>query len=233
MSASKVKGRNVVLKAMRVLDATYYGFYCAQEVTFEVTTEQMPATGPDSGSFRRFKPGKTSWRITLTGVTFVKDISDSLWDPFDLTDEQARQEGVGLQIIYTNENGATEDFQGHANPENVSITGSTPGGALSKFNVVFQGDGLYGRNASVPPSNNDEVQRYFYQATGGETNITVPALINKTILEFERETGTAFDIITSGTPNPKQVKYTAASGAFDLDTNNPLGAGENIVILYR
>lgn len=232
MSASKVIGKNVVVKVMRILDADYFGFYCAQEVSINFQTDQIPATGPDSGSYKRFKPGRTAWDVTLTGITFIKDVSDSLWTAFDLTDEQARQNGLDVLITFTNDNGAVETFQGRMNPETTGISGSASGGALSKFNLKLQGDGLYARNASVPTPGVNNIMRIEYTGTGGETFFTLSATINKEILEVSRESSDALFIITSGTPGAKQVKFTAASGRFDID-GNPAGVGEQFVILYR
>jgi hypothetical protein len=229
MSYSPVQGRNVILRAKRV-DNIYYGFYCAQEVRISFQTDQVAATGPNVGSFRRFKPGRTSWSVDFTGVAFMKTNSDSSWEAYELTDEQARMEGLDLLITFTDDAGNTQTFSGHANPETTQIFGRVA--KLAGFEMKFQGDGAYARNASISQDEINDVNRYEYVASGGETSFDDAILINRTILDIEREALPAVHVITSGTPGPKQVKYTSSTGEFAFD-GNPAGTGEQFVIIYR
>jgi hypothetical protein len=230
MSESKVQGRNVVLTAYNI--DSYYGVYCAQSVDFTTETEQLPATSINGAGWKGNKPGKTSWEINLTGVLFVRDTSDKNWTFADLTTEQARKNGLDLKLVYTNENGNYEQFTGHANPQ--SITGSGTAGELAKFNVKFVGDGAYGRNTIIPPSTSaDDVKRYEYLATGGETFFSYADLIGRTILEVQREATPTLAIITVGTPTPRQAKYTSASGRIDFNSGVPLDADEIVIVIYK
>lgn len=232
MSASKVQGKDVVLRAKREADDTYYGFYCAQEVSVNIQVEQMAATSVNSGSFKRNKPGRASWDFTFSGLAQIKDPgADSLWTLYELMDEQARLEGLDLLVIFTSSEGETQTFSGHANPETLGLSGLV--GGLAKGQVRFIGDGPLARNASITPDTINEVNRYEYAATGGETFFIEASLVNRTIIGLERESVDSMFMITTGTPNAKAFKYTAASGRFDFDTNSPLGAFEQIVIYYR
>lgn len=230
MSESKVQGKNVVLTAYNI--DGYYGFYCAQSVDLTIETEQLPATNINGGGFRGNKPGKTSWEINLSGVLFVRDTSDKNWTHADLTSEQARKSGLDLKILFTNESGNYEQFTGHANPQSTTASGNA--GELAKFNVKFAGDSSYERNAIIPPSTSaDDVKRYEYIATGGESFFTYADLIGRTILEVQREATPTLALITVGTPNPRQAKYTTASGRIDFDSGAPLSTDEIVIVIYK
>lgn len=230
MSESKVQGKNVVLTAYNI--DGYKGFYCAQSIEFTTETEQLPATNVNEGGWKGNKPGKTNWEINLSGVLFVRDTSDKNWTFADLTTESARKNGLDLKLVFTNENGNYEQFTGHANPQ--TTTGSGTVGELAKFNVKFIGDGSYGRNTIIPPSTSaDDVKRYEFIASGGETFFSYSDLIGRTILDVQRESTPVTQVVTSGTPTAKQVKYTSASGRLDFNTDNPLAPGEIVVVIYK
>lgn len=230
MSESKVQGKNVVLTAYNV--DGHYGFYCAQSVEFTIETEQLPATNVNEGGWKGNKPGKTSWEINLSGVLFVRDTSDRNWTFADITTEQARKNGLELKLVYTSENGNYEQFTGHANPQ--TITGSGTAGELGKFNVRFIGDGSYGRNIIIPPSTAaDDVKRYEFVASGGETFFIYADLIGRTILDVQRESTPVTQIISSGTAGAKQVLYTSATGRLDFNIDNPFVSGELVVVIYK
>lgn len=228
MSSSKVQGKNAILTIYNVDD--YYPAYCAQTVEITIETEQLLSTNVSGGGFEGNKPGKTRWWVDLSGVHFIRDTSDRNWTIADFSTEQARKNGVDIKLVFTNENGNYEQFTGHANPQTTNINGVA--GQLSKFSLKLIGDGVYERNAIIPPSTAaDDVKRYEYTAAGGETFFSHANLIGRTILDFERETISAVHVITSGTPDGKQVKYTSASGRFDLGAEaNP---GEQFVVVYK
>lgn len=229
MSESKVQGKNAILKAFNV--DGYYVFYCAQTVELNIEVEQLPATNINGGGYKGNKPGKTSWEINLSGVMFVRDTSDLNWTAADLWTEQARKNGLDLQLLFTNDNGNYEQFTGHGNPATTNAYGTA--GELSKFSVRFVGDGLFQRNAVIPPSTTSDVKRYEFTGSGGETFFTYSDLIGRTIDAVIRENNPALGMITSGTPSEKQFKYISSSGKIEFAATNPIGSGEIIIVLYK
>lgn len=230
MSESVVQGKNVMITAYNI--DGYYGFYCAQTIDLTINTDQLPATNINGGGFRGFKPGKTEWEANLSGVLFVRDTSNKNWTYADLTSEQARKNGLDLKFLFQNDNGNYEQFTGHANPE--TTTGSGTVGQVGKFSVKFKGDGGYDRNAIIPPSTSaDDVKRYTYKATGGETSFTYSDLIGRIIILVERESTPTLEVITVGTPTPRQALYTSASGRISFDSASPLDAGEIVNVIYK
>jgi hypothetical protein len=168
--------------------------------------------------------------VNLTGVTHIRDDqSDLKVTAFDITDEQVRKNGQDLYLVFTNVNGNTESFQGHGNPASTTIGGTA--GQLSKFSISYQGTGGFSRNTTIPTSNATDVKRYEYTASGGETSFTYADLINRTILEVQREATPTLALIYAGTPTDKQAKITLATGKVEF--SNALGIGEIVVVLYR
>src|SRR4051812_19790954 len=126
MSASKVLGKNVVLKLFN--SDGYYIIYCAQDVSVSLDTEQLPATSFGSGGWKSNKPSRSSFGIDISGITYVKDSADSSWVSFELTQAQVRQSGLNFLLTLTNENGNNQEFSGHVNVVSTSMTGVAAGG---------------------------------------------------------------------------------------------------------
>lgn len=139
MSASAVQGKKVILKADK--GDGMCGFYCAQTVAINFDIEQIESTSADSGDVAEFTPGITKYDVTLSGITFIKDSSDTNWDVFDILDN--RDGGIPMQVVFENEFGSTETFAFKGNPMNVNGTGTA--GQLSKFTARFQGSGPWVR----------------------------------------------------------------------------------------
>ena len=70
---------------------------------------------------------------------------------------------------------------------------------------------------------------YNFTATGGELGFTNPSLIGKTLLGVFKD-GIAYKIITTGTPAPKEVKYTSTTGAFEF--GDPFFDDEVAIVQY-
>ncbi len=71
--------------------------------------------------------------------------------------------------------------------------------------------------------------RYEYTGVGSESFFTDAALINRYILEANKD-GLGFRVILSGTPVNKEVKYDIATGRFDWSV--PYEAGEESYIIW-
>jgi len=76
---------------------------------------------------------------------------------------------------------------------------------------------------------NYEMQVLNYTATATGTDVTIPALIGKTV-KLAFKDGIEFKVIRTGTPTGKQVKTTKSTGA--LSWSIPLEIGEETTIVY-
>ena len=74
-------------------------------------------------------------------------------------------------------------------------------------------------------------RKFEYIATGGETNFTDISLINKIIIGVFRLQ--PYKVISTGTPANQQVLYNSTTGSFSFKSDNPLAAGEYILIIYQ
>ncbi len=76
-----------------------------------------------------------------------------------------------------------------------------------------------------------QIFRLEYTAVGTETGFTDTQLINKRVLAVFRDGVEYSEIITSGSPTDKQVKYTSATGAILFWI--AMEPGEEIAVLYQ
>lgn len=76
-----------------------------------------------------------------------------------------------------------------------------------------------------------QVLRYVYTATGGETTVTSSLLENKTLVGVTRDGVQASDILTTGSPEGKQVTYTTEDG--EVEFAQELEPGEKVVFFYQ
>lgn len=220
-----IQGKNVVLKIFN-LDG-YYALICAQTVSIKINVEQLPATAVNGGGARAFKPGKYTWTMDLSGVLAI---APGNFNGFDMTTEQARLNGFDLLIRFTSNAGDTRDYFGHANPSSTEQTGTV--GSMAKFSVTFQGTGAFSFVTPYPSINSNDVNAYYYFATGSEPNhFNDDTLKNRTILAVFRDR--PLKIKTSGTPGIQEVLYTAGTGVFTFDTGSPLSPLEEIMVLWK
>lgn len=70
---------------------------------------------------------------------------------------------------------------------------------------------------------------YNYTASGGESGFTNATIIGKVIIGAYKD-GIAYKVITSGTPQPKEVKYTSSTGVFEF--GDPFFDDEVAIIQY-
>jgi len=227
----KVYGDNAVLF---FYDGGVWKLYaCDKTVELDVQTETIETSVTGSGKWASFEPTKHSYTGSMDGVVSLNEIG-KLSLP-DLRQRQYAGTKMLLRFQYTATDGTVYTEEG-----NFFITGSTSTGtfnAVSVFSIKLQGTGpLTQVFTPVTTINPGKVKRYpqvgsTAPASGGETVITIPSLIAKDILAVVKDGVGNNDIILSGTPVNKEVKYTSASGAFEWAV--PYETGENYYILYQ
>jgi hypothetical protein len=222
--AEHVQGKFFILKAWK--EDNFYPFACCQELRLNVETEQIPATSVDSGSFRRFKPGISSWGVSGAGVLYI-DYDSTRWFSYDLMIEQFRQNGIDI-VITADDGTNTRTTAGHVNI--VRVEHSKISGQAAKFSFEFIGDGPLSIDYTIPTPTGTEVTTYLYEATGGEDSFIHADAINRTILGVFTA-GEWYDVITSGTPAGLQVLYDTDTGEFTFPFN--LATDQRVFIEYR
>lgn len=219
-----VHGMDVILEAY-IIDG-YKPFLCATDAIFELTTEIIPTTTADSGLFRTKTSRLTDGRITLSGVTVVDGTTGAT--VFNTTEEQVRQTGYDIRLTYTDKDGNEAFFTSHVLISSTIINGQAT--LYSDYQVILELDGAVGIDAGELATTANEVNKYTYIATGGETTISNAALIGRTILSVDRS-HSEHEVITSGTPTDSQALYTSAAG--QMDFSYAMYPGEYTLILYK
>lgn len=230
--AYTVQGKNCILYGLR--DGDYFPFACGQELTLSEDTEMIPTTTVNSGKFRTFLPRFSDWKLSLTGVFFLRKDSDYV--ALELFTDTIRSNGLDIKAVYTDDEGAFQVITGSVLFPSKSITATV--GQLTKWASSMQGNGPYTIDeldtSGATFNSNTEVKTLEYTSpSGGETSKIFTDLVNKTLdkILYVGRDGVGQDIIDTGTPNGKQVKFISATGTIEFPF--ALGEGEWVQILYK
>jgi hypothetical protein len=223
--AEIVLGKNYLLTAYQT--DGYYPLACLQEVRLVVSTELIPSTHYNSPVWNAVQPRRSSWRLSSSGVTILRDLVNTRVYPIDLIRDQIRQSGLDIRLVLQDEGGYTRTIEGHVYPESTEIGGVT--GQIGKFLTELIGSGTLTLDGAIT-INPGTVQVLEYTATGGETTITDPLLVGVSIKWVDREDSNQ-KVITSGTPSGREVKHDTSAGS--LTFGSELNADEYIKVLYE
>ena len=106
-------------------------------------------------------------------------------------------------------------------------------GYISRYITLRHWIFVEGTTGGNGPSinNGSRVLRYEYTGVGSETSFTNASLINRNVFDVIND-GIGFsDLITSGTPVDKEVKYDALTGTISFAI--PLESGQKVYVLYQ
>lgn len=224
-----VRGSGMVIAAVKSAD--YRGFACAQNITFRCETELLETSTTSTGPYRTFRPvGFTTWSITLSGVTYLRDQSATKNFALETVTQQIRTDGYSIKITFTDEEGYVNTLTGFVYIPYTEITGGAQN-PFSKWTVEFQGSGEFELNVSPEPIC-EIVETYRYTATGGETSFVDATLISRTALLGFRNTD-EFKVITAGTPGNQELKYDSTTGTISWTTEYPAEVGERFTFTYK
>jgi len=201
-------------------------FGCAKETSMSFNTDMREVTSATDNNFRSYKPNLSTWTVNCSGLAATVEYTFA-----QIAEDWKNRTLITVQFTF---NTGTEfiTFSGNA-----MITGLELGGnlrAAATYNVSLQGSGgITITNTITPPIIIGNVNRTTYIALGGETFITLPALVGQTALLVVARGSMVNDgdFITSGTPTGNQIKYTSSTGRMDFE--NPAVTGEFWTILYK
>ena len=199
----------------------------------DVSTATIETSVSGSGAWATFLPTKHSWTGSMDGVVTLSEVNK-----LSLADLRSRQYARTLLLLRfqrTATDGTVYTEQGNAYITDSSDTGAY--GGVNSFTIQLQGTGpLVQIYTPVVTTNTYKVKRYpnvgsTAPAAGGETSFVISALIGKDILSVTKDGMGNNDIILSGTPVAKEVKYDTTTGTFTWAV--PFETGENYFILYQ
>lgn len=223
-----VQGKNFVLY---VYDGgVWIGYACSLSMSYEITTEFIETSVSGTGKNATFLPTKNSFTASADGIVGL-NIIGMLTYP-DLQQRQLAHQLLLCRFEETDDAGNVYTKEGSMYISNSTETGSYDG--MDNFSIQLRGTGEITQVFTaqpVTPPDAIQIRRYEFTAEGGETTWTDSDLINKQILEFNKD-GVGFtQIITSGTPIGKEVKYTIATGSFEWGI--PAEVDEQFYVLYQ
>ncbi|MEY2647020.1 MAG: Phage tail tube protein [Bacteroidota bacterium] len=234
--ASKINGTNIVLYYFDTTTSTGVAFGAATSCTFNATIDQTEITASDSGGFKEFKNGQTSWQVTCDG--FMSLSAD--YNYAYLSQLVLNKTPITIKFSIDNDNGdGSHDlgytiFTGQVNLINLSLTGPAEG--VSTYSATLQGTGGFSIDGVAVETSgiaigSQVVKMFDYTATGGETTITWAGSIGFDCFSVTRGGVEVQDILTSGTPTGDDVKFNTVTGVLTFGT--ALVAGEFVRALFK
>lgn len=219
MANRAIYGSDVLLEALQ--DGTYIPFACATALEFSYDSELIERAGVGLGSFKGFVSGMGEWGLTLSSVTHVLPTT-TMYTVFDTLIESLRRSGLNIRLSFEDNDGNLKVITGHVLIPHTGI--ASPVDGFSEDTIEMKGDGSFAISTTLitPVPNNNDVQDPidYTSISGGETSLTYPALIGRTIIYFGVD-GVDKEVIAVGVPTDKQVKFDSSTGTLSFSALMP------------
>lgn len=233
--ASVINGTNILLYQYDPITEEGVPFGAATNCTFSTSVDQVEVTTTNSESYKEYLGSQISWNISADGFIALSDYSYLF-----LLNKLQSKEQIVVKFQIDNDNGDGSEtlgysvFTGLANIVNLDMTGPVEGAAT--YSVSLQGTGEYTVSGTqVTPGGivieTSNVTMHQYTAFGGETTITITALIGGIILSVTRGGMEVRSIATSGSPTGDNVSFNASTGV--LTFGRALEADEFVRIIAK
>lgn len=223
---SIVKGEDCVVEFYD--GSNWYPYVCARSWSLSTVTELIETSVKGSGKFKHFTPTVNSFTGTIDGIV-------SLNSGTSLTLYTLRQYQLGhvlqrMRFVRVALDGST--YIDNVEFYITECTDTTSFDNISTFTIQLQGTGVLDQTIIQPPVIITAVKRYEFTAVGGEAGFTEPLLINKDILEVNKDgLGNSKIIAAPASPASKEVSYDTLTGAFAWAVY--FEPGEEAYVLYQ
>lgn len=204
-----VQGKNVVIK--HYYNGEWLVYACATACSYGLNTALLNTSGKGTGQWSTFLPTRHTARVTFEGVVLLEEAGK-----LGLADLRAMQiSGVKQLVTYerTDEDGNvySERFYGYI----VDSEDTGRAGEFNTFSLQIQPSGAITQIYVPTTSGGNGVLRYDdYTPIEGATEVVIPELANKEILEIVKD-GMGFNIILApAVPVGKQASYDVTDGTF-------------------
>lgn len=227
-----VQGKNVVLF---IYDGgVWKGYACCTSVSFSVVTDFIETSVSGSGKNATFLPTKNSFTGAADGVVAFDE--DGKLTLADFRQRQLAHQSLLVRFQRTDDGGEVYTDECTVFISSSDDTGSID--SMATFSIGLRGTGGITQIFTPQPptpGGGTIVKRYPQIGSSapvepGTTVLHIPLLAGKDIIEVVRDGIGHSDIILSGTPVNKEVKYTSAEGDFEFAI--PFEE-ENFYILYQ
>lgn len=222
-----VYGDDVILEAYK--GGEYRAFACVEKVQVSVSSELLNATTEGDGAWEHFVPsGRNRWDASLSGVTVLRDLVDTLWYSWETFLLQVRTQGLNVRFRMSDPGGFEKYFTGFVYIPESAIEGTS--GDFSRFSVKMQGSGAIEPDGILEPPIEPDVERIEWITTGAEPNLVqsnkLIGITKEQVQHVSYEGDDKFFVITAGEPNGKQVLLD--NGAGTLRFQNDFEAGDQV-----
>ncbi len=226
-----VEGKNVIIKILKL--GTYVPYACAVSINYSRDRETIETSTVDSAGESEFEYGFGSWGVTINGVSHIVPYAATGFTVFEMLEKMNNKAAVDVEISFEDGGGNLKTLTGRALVVHVGIDAGAEG--FSEDDIELKGTGVVTINTDYvdPVVIETETMKIEYTAAGGETTITNAGLVGKTIsqiLHVHRDVNVLLPV-TVGTPTDKQYKFITGTGT--LEFASALGAGEDVLILYK
>jgi hypothetical protein len=221
---SAITGKDVIV--LIYIEEAWRYYACATSCSLTVSTSMIETSTTGSGLYTTYIPQRHDITGTISGIVNL-DMPNML----NLADLRALQLSMTKLLMRFSREGSSGN--NYTDEVEFYITNSTDSGdvnGIAAFDIDLQGTGALTQIFTPTPLSNYIMYRYDGTAEGGETEITIPTLINKSVLSVVID-GIGYTIITSGSPGDKEVIYDSVTGTFTVGI--PLEPGQKYYILYQ
>ena len=214
-----VQGSNVLLKISN--GGALATIACNASCTMELSTDTLETTFEESGAHRSFIPNKHTTTLRGNGpIVMGQSVLVS-----DIVQYQYNKTVIAWEFRYTDGTNIAV-YSGSGFFTQVTVDGAVGQAAQCDYTIQVTGEVLI---TAAPPTGDGDPQIYEYTATETIATVSEPDLIGAVLLIILRE-GIGIEIITIGTPNSDQVKFTSATGTLEWGT--PLTVDEYVNGIY-
>lgn len=236
--ASKINGTNIILYYYDPITNTGIPFGSATSCSFSASVDQTEITASDSGGFKEFKNGQSSWQVNCDGFMSLTTNYNYAFLAQLIIDKTP----ITIKFQIDNDNGTGSGtlgytvFNGNANLTSLSLSGPVEG--TSTYSATLQGTGTYSiTGTQVEPSGvivvGSNVVMFDYTAAGGETSITWSPAIGLSCVTVTRGGIEVRSIGTSGAPTGENVVFNSSTGTLTFASGRALESDEFVRALFK
>ena len=209
---------------------------CGISCTFESENELIQRTGINDGLFVKKRVRRTDWRGSVTGV-MVADSNSPIVSQFYLLEEQVRREEQEVKFEFTAQDSSVKSITGRAVIRTIPFNADES--SFAKFDVQLEGTGAFSLSEGSSPSTlvDENVDSDYWTVTPGTSQVSGNSVNGKNttgkVLLAVSRSGTAHDIITSGSPVNRQAKHNTLTGSTTFDADIPFMDGESVWQMWK
>ena len=230
--STEVFGTGVSVQAE--VDGDFITIGCASSCGFNFVNEIIEKTDVNAGLFRKKRVRISDCSGNVQGIITTASSPIRLSIVHFLI-EAARRSEINMRFLFEDNNGGIINITGLFLVETVGLNSDIA--AFAEFDLNLQGTGGIDITEIAPPGDLvcDEIQSDWWTTTPGTTSISGTgnegrSFAGHRVIEVDRE-GIQHDIIDTGTPGNRQVKYTGGS-SISVDPTNPFNSGEIMFVIW-